>query len=134
MSIIKTATQPLKTEADVVQARHAVRKWLAEANFSLVDQTKMVTAASELARNNIIYGGGGTMQLNALENNGRKGLELIFSDQGPGIADIQKALTDGYTTGTGLGLGLGGSKRLCNEFEIVSQPGQGTTITIRRWK
>ena len=111
-----------------------VRKWAAELNFSLVDQTKIVTAASELARNTIVYGKGGEMQVNSLENGVRKGLELIFTDQGPGIADMNLALKDGYTTGTGLGLGLSGAKRLSNDFEIVSKVGVGTKVTIRRWK
>jgi serine/threonine-protein kinase RsbT len=99
-----------------------------------VDQTKIVTAASELARNTVIYGGGGVMMLEMLENNGRKGLRLTFEDQGPGIPDIERALTDGFTTGSGLGLGLGGARRLVNEFEIESRPGNGTRIAVVRWK
>ena len=134
MATIKTITHPLRTEVDIVQARHLVRKWAAELAFSLVDQTKVVTAASELARNTIVYGRGGDLQLSVLENGARKGLELVFSDKGPGIADMQLALQDGYTTGSGLGLGLSGAKRLSNEFDIVSKPGEGTTVTIRRWK
>ena len=134
MTTTKTANHPLRTEVDIVQARHMVRKWAAELNFSLVDQTKIVTAASELARNTIVYGKGGEMQVNSLENGVRKGLELIFTDQGPGIADMNLALKDGYTTGTGLGLGLSGAKRLSNDFEIVSKVGVGTKVTIRRWK
>jgi len=130
----KSATHPLRTEVDIVQARHLVRKWAAELNFSLVDQTKIVTAASELARNTIVYGKGGEMAISSLENGIRKGLELIFTDQGPGIADIKLALQDGYTTGSGLGLGLSGAKRLSNEFELFSKPGEGTKIIIRRWK
>jgi len=130
----KSTTHPLRTEVDIVQARHLVRKWAAELSFSLVDQTKIVTAASELARNTIVYGRGGELQVNALESGIRKGLELIFTDQGPGIADMKLALQDGYTTGTGLGLGLSGAKRLSNEFEIVSKVGEGTKVTIRRWK
>jgi serine/threonine-protein kinase RsbT len=99
-----------------------------------VDQTKLVTAASELARNTVVYGGGGTMTLEKLENGLRVGLRLVFEDKGPGISDIQLALKDGFTTGGGLGLGLGGAKRLVNEFEIESKPGQGTRISITRWK
>ncbi len=134
MPTTKSAQHPLRTEVDIVQARHLVRKWAAELSFSLVDQTKIVTAASELARNTIVYGKGGEMQINALESGIRKGLELIFSDKGPGIIDMDLALKDGYTTGSGLGLGLSGAKRLSNEFDIVSKPGEGTTVTIRRWK
>ena len=102
--------------------------------FGLVDQTKMVTAASELARNMVIYGGGGTVRIDRPDNDGRQGLRLTFEDRGPGIADIERALKDGFTTGNGLGLGLGGAKRLSNEFEIVSRPGEGTRVTITRWK
>ncbi|SDU03168.1 serine/threonine-protein kinase RsbT [Verrucomicrobium sp. GAS474] len=134
MPAIKTATHPLRTEVDIVQARHLVRKWAAELAFSLVDQTKIVTAASELARNTIVYGKGGEMRITSLENGARKGLELVFADQGPGIADMKLALQDGYTTGSGLGLGLSGAKRLSNEFDIVSKVGEGTTVMIRRWK
>ena len=134
MATTKSVIHPLRTEVDIVQARHLVRKWAAELAFSLVDQTKIVTAASELARNTIVYGRGGDMHVNALENGIRRGLELIFTDQGPGIADMKLALQDGYTTGTGLGLGLSGAKRLSNEFDITSKVGEGTTVTIRRWK
>ena len=134
MPALKSTTHPLLTEVHIVQARHLVRAAAAELSFSLVDQTKIVTAASELARNTIVYGKGGDMQVNVLENGGKRGLELIFSDKGPGIADMKLALQDGYTTGSGLGLGLSGAKRLSNEFEIVSKPGEGTKVTIRRWK
>lgn len=134
MPTIKTETHPLQAEVHIVQARHLVRKWAAELNFSLVDQTKIVTAASELARNTIVYGKGGELRINAIENGVRRGLELIFADKGPGIPDMKLALQDGYTTGSGLGLGLSGAKRLSNEFEIVSKVGEGTTVTIRRWK
>ncbi len=134
MPTIKTADHPLRVEVDIVQARHLVRKWAEQLGFGIVDQTKIVTAASELARNTIVYGRGGEMQLNALENGARKGLELIFTDKGPGIADLKLALQDGYTTGSGLGLGLSGAKRLSNEFEIFSKVGEGTKIIIRRWK
>jgi serine/threonine-protein kinase RsbT len=131
---IKTALHPLRTEVDIVQARHLVRKWASELNFSLVDQTKIVTAASELSRNTIVYGRGGELQISSLENGIRKGLELVFTDKGPGIPDMKLALQDGYTTGSGLGLGLSGAKRLSNEFEIISRVGEGTKVTIRRWK
>lgn len=114
--------------------RQLVRSWSIEAGFSLVDQTKIVTAASELARNAVVYGGGGLARLEILRDNGRTGLRLTFEDKGPGIADIERAMQDGYTTGNGLGLGLGGAKRLCNEFSIDSRPGQGTRVTIARWK
>ncbi|MGC1717821.1 MAG: anti-sigma regulatory factor, partial [Isosphaeraceae bacterium] len=122
------------SSTDIVLIRQAVRKWTTELGFSLVDQTKMITAASELARNALDYGGGGTVRLEALENGHRRGLRLTFEDQGPGIPDIDKALTDGYTTGKGLGMGLSGSKRLVNEFEIASRVGEGTRVTITRWK
>ena len=124
----------IRASTDVVLVRQAVRKWAIELGFSLVDQTKMITAASELARNTLDYGGGGTVRFEALENGHRRGLRLTFEDQGPGIPDIDKALTDGYTTGKGLGMGLGGSKRLVNEFEIASRVGEGTRVTITRWK
>jgi serine/threonine-protein kinase RsbT len=125
---------PLRTEGDVVLVRQAVRKWAAELGFSLVDQTKVVTAASELARNVLVHGGGGEARLEMLEEGRRKGLRLTFEDRGPGIPDIELALRDGYTTGRGLGLGLGGSRRLVNEFEIVSRVGEGTRVTITKWK
>ena len=134
MPVLKKATLPLQTEADIVNARQMVRKWSAELSFSIVDQTKIVTAASELARNTIIYGQGGDVELQALEEVGRRGLRLIFSDQGPGIPDLELALRDGYTTGKGLGLGLSGARRLCNEFDIISRVGEGTRVSIARWK
>jgi serine/threonine-protein kinase RsbT len=119
---------------EVALVRHAVRDWAVHLGFGLVDQTKMVTAASELARNMVIYGGGGIMRIETPEVSGHQGLRLIFEDQGPGIPDIERALKDGFTTGNGLGLGLGGAKRLSNDFDIVSAPGRGTRITITRWK
>ncbi len=124
---------PVKSEPDVVAVRRRVREVSTQLGFSLVDQTKIVTAASELARNTIIYGGGGTMHVEAL-NGPRLGLRLTFEDQGPGIPDIDLALRDGFTSGSGLGLGLGGAKRLVNEFEISSRAGEGTKVTITRWK
>ena len=134
MPVQKTETLPIQSEADVVVVRQTVRKWAAELTFSLVDQTKVVTAASELARNVLIYGKGGILKLESLTEGIRKGLRLAFEDKGPGIQDIELALRDGYTTGNGLGLGLSGSKRLVNEFDLVSRPGEGTRVTIVKWK
>ncbi|MEZ0299213.1 MAG: anti-sigma regulatory factor [Candidatus Methylacidiphilales bacterium] len=134
MKIAKTVLHPLRTEVDIVQARHLVRKWAADLKFGLVDQTKIVTAASELSRNTIVYGGGGELTLRVLENGVRTGLELTFIDKGPGIPDLKLALQDGYTTGGGLGLGLSGAKRLSNDFEIESKVGEGTRVVIRRWR
>ena len=134
MVVIKNDTMEIQASNHVVLVRQAVRKWAIDLGFNLVDQTKMITAASELARNALDYGGGGTVRLEALENGHRRGLRLTFEDQGPGIPDIDKALTDGYTTGKGLGMGLSGSKRLVNEFEIASRVGEGTRVTITRWK
>lgn len=124
----------LRAENDVVAVRQAVRTWAIQQGFTLVDQTKMVTAASEIGRNTVVYGRGGTVRIEALEEGARKGLRLTFEDQGPGIPDLQLALSDGYSTGTGLGMGLGGAKRLVNHFEIDSRPGQGTRVTLTRWK
>jgi serine/threonine-protein kinase RsbT len=124
----------VRTEEQIVKVRQVVRKWATELGFSLVDQTKIVTAASELGRNTLVYGGGGTLELLAIESGAKRGLRLIFSDDGPGIADVELALRDGYTTGSGLGLGLGGAKRLVNEFEVQSRPGEGTRVSITRWK
>jgi len=134
MALLRAETLPISVDADVVMARQKVRAWAVEQGFGLVDQTKIVTAASELARNTLIHGGGGSMRLEALNDGAKKGLRLTFEDRGPGIADIELAMKDGYTTGTGLGLGLSGSKRLCNEFDIFSRPGEGTRISITRWK
>jgi serine/threonine-protein kinase RsbT len=127
-------TVEIKTGEDIVSARKKVRTGMIELGFTLIDQTKMVTAASELARNTIDYGKGGTMRIEHLVNGERIGIRLIFLDHGPGIPDIQQALKDGFTTGSGLGLGLGGSKRLVNEFDIRSEPGKGTQITVTRWR
>ncbi len=134
MVVTKDDTMEIRASDHVVLVRQAVRKWAIDLGFSLVDQTKMITAASELARNTLDYGGGGTVRLEALEKDHRRGLRLTFEDQGPGIVDIEKAMTDGYTTGKGLGMGLSGSKRLVNEFELDSRVGEGTRVTITRWK
>ncbi len=127
-------TLPIRSGEDVVRVRAAVRDAAVAAGFSLVDQTKFVTAASELARNTIDYGKGGEVQIESVELGARKGVRLIFKDKGPGIPDIEQAMRDGFTTGDGLGLGLGGARRLSNEFFIQSEPGQGTRVTIARWK
>jgi serine/threonine-protein kinase RsbT len=134
MRVAKTDSLSVRSSADVVGVRHVVRKWAVELGLSLVEQTKIVTAASELARNMIDYGKGGTMTAEAIEDGIRKGLRLIFEDQGPGIPDVAAALRDGFTSGSGMGLGLGGAKRLSNEFEIKTAPGEGTRVTIVRWK
>lgn len=130
----KSETYPVVSSADVVKVRQVVRQWAGELKFSLVEQTKLVTATSELARNALEHGGGGSMTATVVEDGARKGIKLIFDDQGPGIADIELALRDGYTTGGGMGLGLSGSKRLVSDFQIRSEPGRGTTVTITRWK
>jgi serine/threonine-protein kinase RsbT len=134
MQISKTDTVSVRHTSEVVSVRHAVRKWAVEMAFSLVEQTKIVTAASELARNMVDYGGGGIMHLEVLDDGARRGLRLVFEDRGPGIADVDAALRDGYTTGGGMGLGLGGARRLSNQFEIKTSPGEGTRIAITRWK
>lgn len=134
MAILKTETLAIRSDRDVVMVRQKVRALTVELKFSLVDQTKFVTAASELARNTLDYGGGGEVRLELLHERGRNGLRLSFVDQGPGIPDIALALKDGYTTGHGMGLGLSGAKRLSNEFEITSKVGEGTCVTITRWK
>jgi serine/threonine-protein kinase RsbT len=134
MVVLKHETVAVRSDADIVHARQLVREWARQQGFSLVDQTKIVTAASELARNTLHYGGGGTVRLDVLNAGSRVGLQLTFKDCGPGIPDLDLAMRDGYTTGGGLGLGLGGAKRLSNEFDIESQPGQGTCVRIARWK
>lgn len=123
----------IRTESDIVMVRQLVRFRAAELRFSLVDQTKLVTAASELARNALVYGGGGTAKLQLLDDATRRGIRVVFEDKGPGIPDVSAAMRDGFTTGGGLGLGLGGAKRLVNEFEIDSAPGAGTRVVITRW-
>jgi serine/threonine-protein kinase RsbT len=133
-TVSSTGELPLRNEHDIVLGRQAVRRMSQELAFSLVDQTKMVTAASELARNALIYGGGGLLKWEMLQDGGKRGLRLTFQDQGPGIANIELALTDGWTSGKGLGLGLTGARRLVNEFELDSQAGVGTRVTVTRWK
>lgn len=134
MPVLKTETMPLQVESDVVKVRHRARALAAELRFSVVDQTKLVTATSELARNAIVHGKGGMAAVEVVDHEGRLGVRLVFEDHGPGIADLAQALTDGYTSGGGMGFGLGGAKRLVNEFEILSEPGRGTRVTIVRWK
>ncbi len=134
MAVQKDEVMSVTSSADIVLVRQIVRKWSVELGFSLIDQTKIVTAASELARNMVDYGGGGKLRLEALSEGIRRGLRLTFEDTGPGIPDIDLALKDGYTTGNGLGLGLSGSKRLMNEFEIYSRVGEGTRIAITKWR
>jgi len=130
----KTETLPIRSGDDVVRVRQRVRTLAVEIGLGLVDQTKIGTAASELARNPLDYGGGGEVRAEIVQAGTRKGLRLTFEDQGPGIADIEQAMTDHYTSGGGLGLGLGGAKRLSNEFHIESTPGIGTCVMIARWK
>jgi serine/threonine-protein kinase RsbT len=127
-------TRPVRSPEDVVLVRQAVRALATRLGFGLVDQTKIVTAASELARNTVDYGGGGTVRLQTLADGERVGLRLTFEDKGPGIEDLELVMKDGYTSSGGLGLGLGGARRLSNEFEIVSRPGEGTRVSIARWR
>lgn len=134
MSVLKREVVPINSSNDVVLARQKVRQWAVELRFSLVDQTKLVTAASELARNALDHGKGGTMTVESIVNGARSGLSMIFEDHGPGIADVEQAMKDGFTTGSGMGLGLGGSKRLVNDFGIESEVGKGTRVTAVRWK
>jgi serine/threonine-protein kinase RsbT len=134
MAVIRHETHPVKTDLDVVLVRQKVRDWAIQAGFRLVDQTKVVTAASELARNTLQHGKGGTVTLESLNADQKRGLRLTFEDQGPGVPDIERALRDGYSTGGGLGLGLGGARRLSDEFAIDSEPGRGTKVVITRWK
>lgn len=134
MAPVTSDRMEVRSSDDVVRVRQQVRARALEVGLSLVDQTKIVTAASELARNMLDYGGGGVATIEVVSDGIRRGLRLVFDDQGPGIADIQLALKDGFTSGGGLGLGLGGAKRLCNEFSIDSKPGEGTRVTCARWK
>jgi serine/threonine-protein kinase RsbT len=134
MAVLRDELIALRSMDDIIKARQLVRDCAVLQGLSLVDQTKVVTAASELARNTVIHGGGGEMRLQAVHEGSRRGVKVVFTDQGPGIADLQLAMTDGYTTRGGLGLGLSGSKRLVEEFAIESKPGKGTTVSIVRWK
>jgi serine/threonine-protein kinase RsbT len=134
MPTTKTERLGIRLSDDVVRVRQATRTFAVEIGLSLVDQTKIITASSELARNTLDYGGGGEVVLELVEQGGRRGVRLTFEDKGPGIADIEQALKDGFTSGKGMGLGLGGAKRLCNEFSIASKPGEGTKVSIARWK
>lgn len=133
-TILSSGELPLKNEHDIVLGRQTVRRLAQEQAFSLVDQTKLVTAASELARNALIYGGGGTLKWEVLKEGIRGGVRLTFQDAGPGIANVELALTDGWSSGSGMGLGLSGARRLVNEFEIQSTVGSGTRVTVTRWK
>lgn len=134
MLVPLSENRPISTAEDVVAVRQAVRQRAVELGFNLVDQTKIVTAASELARNTLQYGGGGTLRIEEVVEGPRRGLRLVFEDNGPGIANIELAMKDGYTSGNGLGLGLSGARRLSNEFAIYSRPGEGTRVTIVRWR
>ena len=134
MAVLRDELIALRSMDDIIKARQLVRDCAIFQGLSLVDQTKLVTAASELARNTMIHGGGGEMRLQALNEGSRRGVKVMFIDEGPGIPDLELAMKDGYTTKGGLGLGLSGSKRLVNEFEIDSKPGKGTTVCIVRWK
>jgi serine/threonine-protein kinase RsbT len=134
MAVLHSEQRDIRAPEDVVAVRQRVRQRAIELGFTLVDQTKIVTAASELARNTLQHGGGGGVIIESVEEIGRRGLRLIFEDTGPGIPDVQLALKDGFTTGTGLGLGLSGARRLSNEFEIQSAVGEGTRVAITRWR
>ena len=134
MSVLKNDLLPVRTPNDIVVVRQHVRSLAIELGFSLVDQTKMVTAASELARNTLAHGGGGTARIEVVAANARRGLKMTFEDRGKGIPDIELALRDGYSTGNGLGLGLSGTRRLMNEFELQSKPGEGTRVSATRWR
>ena len=134
MPVNDRSVQPIRSQEDIVRVRQATRERAVAQGFSLVDQTKIVTAASELARNTLDYGGGGEVTIEVVYEGARKGVRLVFVDQGPGIPDVEMALKDGYTTGGGLGLGLSGARRLCNEFSIESKPGEGTRVAITRWR
>ncbi|MGN6527419.1 MAG: anti-sigma regulatory factor [Burkholderiaceae bacterium] len=134
MSEPLTGAMPLASERDIVMSRQQVRKLTQQARFSLVDQTKMITAASELSRNTVVYGGGGEMRWEILTEGIRTGVRLWFEDKGPGIPDVDLALTDGWTSGSGMGVGLSGSRRLVNEFELRTVVGEGTCVTVTRWR
>ena len=134
MTVVHSLVLPVRSQEDVVRVRQSTREAAVAQGFSLIDQTKLVTAASEIARNTLDYGGGGEVEIARLNVPPRRGVRLVFTDKGPGIADLELALKDGYTSGGGLGLGLGGAKRLSNDFSIVSKVGEGTQVTIARWR
>lgn len=134
MNVERFEALPIASDDDIVRVRQRVRDWALQLGFGLVDQTKLVTAASELARNTLVYGHGGTLLVEAVLNESKRGLRLTFEDHGPGIVDVDLALKDGFTTGSGLGLGLSGARRLSQEFQITSKPGEGTRVVIGRWK
>ena len=134
MHVQRNESVEIRLSNDIVRVRQVVREWSIEAGFTLVDQTKTITAASELSRNTLVHGGGGRMRWELVEEGIKRGLRLHFEDEGPGIADMKLAMTDGYTSGGGMGLGLPGSKRLVHEFDVRSAPGQGTRVSITRWK
>ena len=134
MTVLRNDLLPVRTPNDIVLVRQHVRALAIELGFSLVDQTKMVTAASELARNTLAHGGGGTARIEVIAAHARRGLKMTFEDRGKGIADVELALRDGYSTGGGLGLGLSGTRRLMNEFELQSKPGEGTRVSAVRWR
>jgi serine/threonine-protein kinase RsbT len=125
---------PVRSDSDVVRVRQVVRDVAISARLSLVDQTKLVTAASELARNTLVYGGGGESTVRLLERGGHQGVEVSFADEGPGIPDVDLALTDGWTSGSGMGLGLSGARRLVDEFDLTTDPGSGTTVRVVKWR
>jgi serine/threonine-protein kinase RsbT len=132
--VVELARFSLRSDVEIVAARRGVGQWAQRIGLTILDRTKVVTAASELARNTVVYGGGGVMSLEILRDGSRQGLRLTFEDQGPGIADVDRALADGYSTGSGMGLGLPGARRLMNEFELTSTVGVGTCVTVVRWK
>ena len=134
MNVEKHEPLPIVSDDDIVRVRQRVRDWAVQLGCSLVDQTKLVTAASELARNTLVYGRGGTLLMESVLNDSRRGLRLTFEDHGPGIPDVDLALKDGFTTGNGLGLGLSGARRLSHDFQLTSKPGEGTRVVIGRWK
>jgi len=134
MVVSRSDKLPVASDGDIVAVRQRVRSLAVELGFSLVNQTKIVTAASELARNTVVHGGGGTVEIEVLVDGARRGIRLTFRDHGPGIPDLAAALRDGFTTGGGLGLGLGGARRLCNDFDLQSTPGDGTVVRIVRWR
>jgi serine/threonine-protein kinase RsbT len=134
MAVLRDEVRPIRTGEDIVGIRRLVREWAIASGFSLVDQTKLVTAASELARNALQHGGGGSVKIEMLNDGPRRGVRLEFTDEGPGISDVERAMQDGFSTGGGLGLGLGGARRLADDFKIETAPGRGTRVCIARWR